>query len=294
MSEPSSPDVQTDVLRVQRILEEALDRHADQSEAARAEALTRTLRAEVAALASASRGPVLAALAALYPEEPAITVGPAASDGQATRRLEEEVQRLREALAAAQATPATPSPAPAPPSGPLLGELAKVIVGSSRRAALAGTPGAEERMLGVIRALLDLAAGLARGYLSVGLEADKTMAGHLQMVMADEVEGKRPAGSVKALLEQMRQQIGIQVLAFRRACDVGARELLRQLAPGSLAAAAGKSRLFYYKECWDAFEARYEELRRADNIFETYFDVAFQREMRGLLTRATREKDENT
>ena len=278
MSDSSSSDAQ--VIRVQRVLEEALDRHAGQDESERAEALARTLHAELSALPAASRGPLLAALGRLYPEPPVAPAGAGpVGDGHAQRRLEQENERLREALAGAQANTAS-EPAP---GGAFPEEIGKLLVGPARRGAPTNAPGAEQRMVGVLRALVEFASSLARGYLSVGLDPDKTMAGHLHVVIADELEGKRPAGSVKGLLEQMRQQIGSQVMAFREACETGSRELLRQLDPEIIAAEAANSRLFQNTNFRKIFQTRYDELSNADNIFETYFDVAFQRTMRNLL-----------
>jgi hypothetical protein len=287
MSDPSFSDAQ--VIRVQRVLEETLDRYAGQDESERAEALARTLRAELSALPAATRAPLLGALVGLYPEPPVVPTGAPAGDGHAQRRLEQENERLRVALAAAQARPEKEAaPTPVASGGALYEEIGRLLVGPARRGAPAAVPGAEQRMVGVLRALVDFASSLARGYLSVGLDPDKTMAGHLHVVIADELEGKRPAGSVKGLFEQMRQQIGSQVMAFREACEAGSRELLGQLDPESIGAEAEKSRLFQNTNFRKILERRYGELINADNIFETYFDVAFQRTMRSLLKQSSR------
>jgi hypothetical protein len=291
MSEPISSPNQAEVLRLQRILEETLDRYPGESEEERADALVRTLRSELSGVTGAGRASLLAALAALYPEE-RVATAPAAGDRRAQQRLQDEVVRLREALAAAQES-ATAAPKRATSTEPMVAEIVNVLVGSSRRPGAALAEGVDERMLGVLKALVELVESLARGYLSVTAEPDHTMAGHLQSVIADELEGRRPAGSVKALLEEIRHQVGNQILAFRKACDMGARELLRQIAPGALADSERGGGLFYHRKIWERFEARYEELRRADSIYETYFDGAWRRVLLSLKTQRAGTKDDD-
>ena len=142
-------------------------------------------------------------------------------------------------------------------------------------------------------------AGLARPFAArapaVGAAGSDRAADLLEYALralVSELDGKRPAGSVKSLLEQMRQQIGSQVLAFREACETGSRELLRQLDPEIIATDAGSSRVFFYKQCWEAFQARHDELSRGGTLFESYFDVAFQRAMRNLLKQAGQRRSD--
>jgi hypothetical protein len=272
-------------LRLRATLEELLDRHADTGEAARSEALVRSLRHEAAALPGKSKAAVLTALRALYPDDPT----PAASAGGTSatqRRLEQEIARLRDALAEARAAAgaaaaAAPAQAPPPaPAGEFARRMASVLVGGADAAA---GPEAEERIAGIVGVLQGFAAGLARTYLGATAEPDRTMAGHFQAVLADEIAGRRPAGSVEALLEQIRRQIGAQLVAFREACDAGAQNLLKQISPHAVADGAKEGvkfagmRPFWHRECWERFEARWEDLRTSDNLYETYFDGAFRR-----------------
>jgi hypothetical protein len=282
MSGPGSLDMQAEATRVQRVLEAALDRHAGRGEEERAEALARTLRAELSGLPAERRGPILEALLALYPAAPA---APPAGDRDAERRLEREVEALQAALAAARAAPPE-APAPAAAAGALAEAVVRVLVGTSRdpKALLAGGAVTEERLVGLLRVLVAFVAEISRTYLGATADPDKTMAGHLQSVLADELQGRRQAGSLEALLEQLRRQLGGQLVAFREACESGAQNLLRQLTPSAIADGSGSegvrifgSRPFYHRECWERFEARWEELRKADNLYETYFDGAFRR-----------------
>src|SRR5262245_34825992 len=102
MQEPSSSDTQAEAVRVQRVLEETLDRYAGRSEAQRIEALVDALRAELGTRPAAARAPLLAALRSFTPPEAAVapTVPTAA-----VRELEAEVERLRRDLAAREAAP---------------------------------------------------------------------------------------------------------------------------------------------------------------------------------------------
>jgi hypothetical protein len=67
MSEQTTSETQATALRIQRALEETLDRHAGGPEAERLDALVRDLREELRALPAAERGAVLHALRALQP-----------------------------------------------------------------------------------------------------------------------------------------------------------------------------------------------------------------------------------
>jgi hypothetical protein len=253
MGDPTQSQVAVHASRVQRVLEEALDRYVGHAEGERMEGLIQTLRSEVQALPA----------------------------GEAHRQLEQEVERLRQDLAAAQARSAAAPPVEVRSGGVGADDLAKALVGPMRRTGGANAEGSQERALAIVQALSEFVVNVARGYLSVGLDPDKTMAGLFNAVMADEMDGKRPVGSVKKLLDQMRVQIGQQVLAFRKACDAGARELLRQLDPEAIAAETGASRFFSHQKYWEALQVRYAELQRADDLFDVYFGVAFEREMRG-------------
>jgi hypothetical protein len=279
MGDPTQSQVAVHASRVQRVLEEALDRYVGHAEGERMEGLIQTLRSEVQALPAQARAEVLAALGALYPEP--VAVHRSDVDGEAHRQLEQEVERLRQDLAAAQARSAAAPPVEVRSGGVGADDLAKALVGPMRRTGGANAEGSQERALAIVQALSEFVVNVARGYLSVGLDPDKTMAGLFNAVMADEMDGKRPVGSVKKLLDQMRVQIGQQVLAFRKACDAGARELLRQLDPEAIAAETGASRFFSHQKYWEALQVRYAELQRADDLFDVYFGVAFEREMRG-------------
>jgi hypothetical protein len=121
------------------------------------------------------------------------------------------------------------------------------------------------------------------------------MAGRVQTILAEELLGKAPAGTVEAMLSQLERQVGGQILAFREACDNGAQNLLRQVAPAAITAASARERVtllgrqpFYYRENWERFEKKHEELRTADNLYETYFDGAY----RNALLRASRPAPE--
>lgn len=282
MQEPSPSEAQAEAVRIQRVLEETLDRHAGRPEAERTEALAEVLRAEVGARPAAARAPLVAALRSFAPEEAAIAPSVPAA---ALRALEAEVERLGRELAARPVPVAAAAPAPAA-AGELARRMVTVLLGSGRdaEALLAGGPAAEERLLGALAALVDFTGRLGRVFLGATTDAERTMAGRTQALLADALEGRVPMEDLTRVLEQIYQQIGGQLLAFREACDGGAKELLKQLAPAAIesasakdATAVGKRRPFFYRECWEWFEKRYEELRTADNLFESYFNGAFRR-----------------
>ena len=283
MQEPSPSDTQAEAVRVQRVLEETLDRYAGRSEAERTEALVDALRAELGTRPAAARAPLLAALRSFTPPEAA--VAPSVPTA-ALRELEAEVERLRRDLAARELAPPVAAQAPAGPPGDLARRVAAVLLGTGRDAEklLAGGAEAEARLVAILAALVEFAGRLGRVYLGATTDAERTMAGRTQALIADALEGRIDIDDLTRVLEQIYQQIGGQLLAFREACDSGAKELLKQLAPAAVETASAKGatvvggrRPFFYRECWEWFEKRYEELRTADHLFESYFNGAFRR-----------------
>jgi hypothetical protein len=119
------------------------------------------------------------------------------------------------------------------------------------------------------------------------------MAGRIRAIIADEVAGRVSPGQLEAQLEDIRHQVAGQILAFRDACEVGVQNLLRQLRPEAIEAESGKQavtvagrRPFFHRECWEHFERRHEDLRAADNLYETYFDGAYRSALRRLAAQA--------
>jgi hypothetical protein len=287
MQGATASDCQAIAVRIQRLLDETLDRHAGGSEAQRGQALLDTLRAELNAVPAADRGPVLAALRALHPDVEAPGARPARGpSGPSLRELELEadVARLQAEL---DARPAAP---PAPVSGPGESERALVaaLAGSGANVdALLADPALAARVTEVARALMEFAERLGRVFLGATAEADRTMAGRVRGLASDVVRGRADAELLGDALEHISRQIGGQLMAFREACEAGARDLLRQIAPAALEAEAGRAssgmsrRIFFYKECWELFSQRHEALRASDELFEVYFNGAY----RGALLR---------
>jgi hypothetical protein len=285
-------DCQAIAVRIQRLLDETLDRYAGGAEGERAQALADTLRAELTPVPPAERGPVLAALRALHPDVEPSGASPVRGPSLREIELEGEVERLREALAARPEA----QPTPAPPAHP--GETERALV-----AALAGSgadvealladPALAARAAAVVRALMEFAERLGRVFLGATADADRTMAGRVRGLAVDVVRGRAEPAALADSLEHVSRQIGGQLLAFREACEAGARDLLRQIAPGAIEAEAGRStsgvgrRLFFYKECWELLAQRHEALRASDELFEVYFNGAY----RGALLRQAQGGD---
>ena len=259
-------------LRIQRSLEESLDRHAGQSEEARAEALARTLETELSRLDASQAEEVLGLLADQY----ASVSRPVDSLGDQSARIRE----LEAELAALRANP----PAPVVEPSAFVNSVAELLLGGRGDvdALLADRRQAEERLLGLIRALLQFSTLVSQAFLGVEAEPDATMSGRVRSEMADELSGRMPSGTFEAMLGQVQHQISNQILAFREACEVGAQNLLKQVSPHAIASeVAGGSMSVLgirpLREQWERFEERYEELRRADNLFEDFFDGAFRK-----------------
>ncbi len=288
MQGANSSDCQAIAVRIQRLLDETLDRHTGGSEDERAQALADALRTEMGAVPAADRAAVLATLRALHPDvEPA---GPRAARGPSVREveLEGEVERLRAELAARAATPVGAAP------GATERELLAALAGRGADVeALLADPAVAERAAAVARALMEFAERLGRVFLGATADADRTMAGRVRGLAVDVVRGRASADALGESLERISRQIGGQLLAFREACEAGARDLLKQIAPAALEAEAGRNasgvsrRLFFYKECWELLAHRHEALRASDELFEIYFNGAY----RGALLRQAQGGD---
>jgi hypothetical protein len=179
---------------------------------------------------------------------------------------------------------------PAPVAGPGDSERALVaaLAGSGANIdALLADPALAARVTAVARALMEFAELLGRAFLGATTDADRTMAGRVRGLAADVVRGRADPELLADALESISRQIGGQVIAFREACEAGARDLLRQIAPAALEAEATRSssgmgrRIFFYKECWELLSRRHEALRASDELFEAYFNGAY----RGALLR---------
>jgi len=278
-------DCQAIAVRIQRLLDEALDRHASGSEAERVQALVDTLRVELRGLPATDRAPTLTALRALNPDVD--LPGPRASQGPSARELdlEAEVERLRAALAEPVAQPAPPATLPA---GATERALVLALAGPQQDVdALLADPALAARAASVAKALVDFTERLGRVFLGATVDPDHTMAGRVRGLVGDVIRGRAEAEALTDAFERIFRQIGGQLMAFREACEAGARDLLKQLGPAAIEAEAARAgtgvgrRFFFYKECWELLAQRHEALRGSDELFETYFNGAY----RGALLR---------
>jgi hypothetical protein len=268
-------------VRIQRLLDETLDRHASGSEVERVHALVDTLRVELRGVAVSDRAPILAALRALNPEPDLL--GSRAPPALTVRELEleAEVERLRAVLVEQPLVPAT-----AP--GETERALVQALVGSGRDVdALLVDPAMASRAASVARSLVEFTERLGRVFLGAIAEADHTMAGRVRGLVTDVVVGRAEPDVLADAFESIFRQIGGQLLAFREACEIAARDLLKQLGPAAIEAEVARAgtgvgrRFFFHKECWELFAQRHEVLRSSDELFETYFNGPY----RGALLR---------
>jgi hypothetical protein len=268
-------------VRIQRLLDETLDRHASGSEGERVQALVDTLRAELRNVSVTDRAPTLAALRALNPEPELFS--PRAPQAPTLRELEleAEVEQLRAALVEhPPASTATP--------GETERALVRALVGSGRDLdELLVDPAMASRAASVARSLVEFTERLGRVFLGAIAETDHTMAGRIRGLVTDVVLRRAEPDVLTDAFESVFRQIGGQILAFREACETGARDLLKQLGPAAIEAEVARAgtgvgrRLFFHKECWELFGQRHEVLRSSDELFETYFNGPY----RGALLR---------
>src|SRR5262249_48030621 len=275
-------DCQAIAVRIQRLLDEALDRHANGSEAERAQALVDALRVGLRGLPAAERAPSPTALRALNPDVD--LPGPRAPQGPSARELdlEAEVERLRAALAEPVAPPTTP------PAGATERALVLALAGSGKDIdALLADPPLAGRVASAASAPVEFPERPGRLVPGGPAAAARTMAGRVRGLVGDVVRGRAESDALTDAFERIFRQIGGQLLAFREACEAGARDLLKQIGPAAIEAEAARAgtgvgrRFFFYKECWELLMQRHEALRASDELFETYFNGAY----RGALLR---------
>jgi len=264
-------------VRIQRLLDEALDRHAGGAESERVQALVDTLRAELGAVPVADRAATLSALRALNPDAELTVVPQAQGPSVRELELEGELERLQAALADRSATPAAPSA----PAGEIERAVVRALIGSRGDVdALLADRALASRVAEVVRALVEFAELLGRAFL--GATAEVSMQGRVLGVLDDVVKGRASVDELAGVLEGISRQIGGQLLAFREACEVGVRDLLKQIAPAAIEAEAARAssgvgrRFFFHKECWDLLAQRYETLKASDELFEVYFNGPYR------------------
>jgi len=266
MSQLDERQLDRAVLRVERAVDEAYSRHAGALERDRIDGMSEVLRQALAAEPEALRPLVLERMFEHCQQSTLVT-----EDSKLAKEvvaLRAEVERLRQARETPVAIPAA--------SGAVLRALLGTAAGeiASRNAV------DEDRVAALVQALASFAADLARAFLGT---ADKsrelTPAEPLRETLDAELSGRRGAGSFAALLEQIKYKIGAQLEVFSRACEEGAQHILRELEPLVLEDQAREAeqsvlgyRPFHYREAWQVFQRRYEELVSSSDLYETYFD----------------------
>lgn len=282
ISAPSDP--QLAAMRILGVLEELLDRHAGRPDDERQATLVRALRDGLGELSDAQRAPALHALRGLLPPEDLAVPDAGARAGSArVLELEDEVAHLRAQLAA---RPVEAAPTPASPA--LAARLAKLLQVSQRDLDTVPAGELEGRLVDTLALLTDFALGLLRAYIPVTQDEDRTVAGLVQRMVADAVMERGQGDGLADHVERTRRQIGGQVLAFRRACEEGARSVLRGLAPAVIEAEASRTASYIEKKLgasaqrWEAYQKRFDEIRAATDLYQSHFDGPLRREMHRL------------
>jgi hypothetical protein len=271
--------------RLERAVEEAHSRYAGASESERTAGIATALRQALAAEPEAVHSAALEQMVEWYPLIPVRTDDPALA--AELGELRAEVQRLR------QERSATPAAAPAAPSS-VDRALLEALLG--RGAEKEATP-PPERIVASVRALTALAADLARAFLAITAKAGETglHADRFRTALRGELAGTQPAGSLQALLDEIKLKVAGQLEAFPTACADGARQILKELDPLLLKDQAdekkegvrlpGGFRPFQHREWWETFEKRHAELTASDDLYQTYFDGPLRRALYRLKER---------
>jgi hypothetical protein len=284
MASTAASDPQVAAMRILAALEELLDRHAGRPDEERQATLVTALRDLMNEIPDAERGPTIQALRALLPPDEVVRDVEAGATSARVLELEDEVARLREEL---RAKPA-PAPAATAASPELVARLARMLQVGARELEAAAPADLEARLADTLALLVDFAIGLLRAYIPVTQDEDRTVAGLVQRVVADAVLGRGDPDGLAAHVERTRRQIGGQVLAFRRACEEGARSVLKGLTPAVIESEAARNASFIERklggatQCWEAYQKRFDEIRAATDLYQTHFDGPLRREMHRL------------
>src|SRR5262249_11652204 len=149
------------------------------------------------------------------------------------------------------------APPTTPPAGATERALVLALAGSGKDIdALLADPALAARVASVASALVEFTQRLGRVFLGATADADRTMAGRVGGLVGDVVRGRAESDALTDAFERIFRQIGGQLLAFREACEAGARDLLKQIGPAAIEAEAARAgtgvgrRFFFYKECW--------------------------------------------
>ena len=286
MASTAASDPQLAAMRILAALEELLDRHAGRPDEERQATLVSALRDLMTEIPDAERGPTLQALRALLPPDEVVRDVEAGAAAARVFELEDEVARLREQLRA------VPAPAPAAASTSaspeLTARLTRMLQVGANELEAAAPADLEARLADTLALLVDFAIGLLRAYIPVTQDEDRTVAGLVQRVVADAVLGRGDPDGLAAHVERTRRQIGGQVLAFRRACEDGARSVLKGLTPAVIESEAARTASFLERklggatQCWEAYQKRFDEIRAATDLYQTHFDGPLRREMHRL------------
>jgi hypothetical protein len=164
------------------------------------------------------------------------------------------------------------------------------VLGLSTRdlAALAADPDGEARLAAVVDTLVDFAVSLLRAYIPVTEDEDRSVAGMVQHLMSDTVSGRAQGTALRDQVERTRRQVGGQVVAFRRACEEGAKAMLKALSPAVIEAEASRAASYLEKrfgiaaQCWELFGRRLEELRGSPDLYQVHFDGPLRKELHRL------------
>src|SRR5262249_19605385 len=145
----------------------------------------------------------------------------------------------------------------------------------------------EPRLIAVVHALtgfvfrLEEAAKAASGTMTVG---------RVPSLVREVLAGRSDVSALEQLLSRIGSYFGRQMQAFQDATDRGAKELLKDIAPMTIATeATNKQRgvfagVFHKNDCWDLYEAKHRSLRNADDLFEKYFAQELEAAIRRLLS----------
>jgi hypothetical protein len=264
-------ELERTVARLERAMDDAYSRYAPTAEEERIAGITTALRTAVLSVPGPLRAISLELLADRCEPASSARADPSASAELVLLRA--EVEQLR-----AQAVARDKRAGQA---------VLEALIGADRAIAFGDDEPDSARIGEAVRLLTNFALDLAKAFIAATDQkggADQAV-NRLREALRAEVRGE-PGVRLATVLDEIRRNIGVELQAFRVACQDGVQEMLRQFDPLLLELQTSKRkggvrilglRPFRFRELWEALQQRRTEMATDEDLYQTFFDGPLRR-----------------
>jgi hypothetical protein len=264
-------ELERTVARLERTMDDAYSRYAPTAEEDRTAGVAAALRTALLSAPESLRAISLELLADRY--EPGSTAPEDPTAAAEIVVLRAEVERLQSEQAAREERADD--------------DLVAALVGPDGARALGDDGPDMRRLANAVRLLTNFSVDLAKAFLAAADQkgAAEQAVARLRDSLRAELQGE-PGGRLAAILDEIRRNVGVELQAFRDACQNGAQELLRQFDPLLFDLQTNKRkggvrifgfRPFRFRELWQALQLRRTELVNDEDLYQTFFDGPLRR-----------------